>query len=357
MMKRFRFLPVLLALVVAVGIVSGCGIRKGSSKSGKIVIGKVPITLNSAVHQSDDKWEAQYLKEKYGADFIDIDGKADATVTDTAVEDLIAKKVSGIIINPAVPASINEKVKEAKAAGIPVITYYMTPTEEKIPYIRVNEASTSKIMGEEAAKKWKELYPNKPIKIGIIEFLTNPQIMAMRSIPFIAGVKEVDPSAVVVSELDGNGDTQKSLAAAQDMLQSHPEVNIIYGTSSNSSLPILSAFQAAGRGKAVDGKPLTEIICGTDATEAELLQLINPTSSLKFTQGMTPHENAIVEDDTMMKVIQGKLSDDKQTIIDVHDKSFDYYIDSVKSITDWLNSEYFMNVDLQAELDRTLGKK
>jgi hypothetical protein len=71
---------------------------------------------------------------------------------------------------------------------------------------------------------------------------------------------------------------------------------------------------------------------------------------------MTPHENAIVEDDTIMNVINGKLDDNKQTIIDVHDKGFDYYTDSTKTIQDWLNGEYFMNVDLQAELNKALGK-
>jgi hypothetical protein len=87
-----------------------------------------------------------------------------------------------------------------------------------------------------------------------------------------------------------------------------------------------------------------------------VLQLINPTSALKFTMGMTPHENGTVQIDTIMKVINGELPADKQTIIDVHDKNFDYWTTDLKTIQDWMNFEYFTNVDLQAELDKSMKK-
>ena len=347
-MKASRLIVVLLAAVAVVTM--------AADKPKKLLIGKIPITLAASVHQADVKWEAQYLKEKYKGDYTYIDGKGDATITNTAMEDLSAKNVSGIIINPTDPAAINESVREARKAGIPVITYYMTPTEVKIPWVRVNEAVNAKQMGADAAKKWKELYPNKPIRVGIIEFLTNPQIIAMRSTPFIEGVKSVDPTAQVVAQLDGAGDLQKSVVAAQDMLQSHPEVNLIYATNEEHSLGALSAFQAANRGRAKNGNPLTEIICGTDASQAEILQLINPNSALKFTMGMTPHENGTVQIDTIMKVINGQLPADERTIIDVHDKNFDYWTTNIKTIQDWMNFEYFTNVDLQAELNKSMKK-
>jgi D-xylose transport system substrate-binding protein len=130
-MKVSKFMTTLLmAAVLAVTMVAACGAsgQKEGKPGKKLLIGKIPITLAASVHQADVKWEAQYLKDKYGGEYTYIDGKGDATVTNTAMEDLRAKNVTGIIINPTDPAAINESVREARKAGIPVITYYMTPT-------------------------------------------------------------------------------------------------------------------------------------------------------------------------------------------------------------------------------------
>ena len=359
-MKARKLLTIILVIAIVAGLLAACGTSTTTTKASgatttagkKLILAKIPITLAASVHQADIKWEQQYAMEKYGAEVIYIDGKGDATVTNTALEDLIARKVDGIIINPTDPAAINAGVREARKAGIPVITYYMTPTEEKIPWVKVNEVVNAKKMGVDAATKWKELYPNVPIKVGFVDFLTNPYIMSMRSIPFWEGVLEVDPKAEKVISLDGAGDLQKALVAGQDLLQSHPEVNIIYGTNAQNALGALSAFEAAGRGKAVNGIPQTEIFCGTDASEDEILKLINPNSAFKYTLAMMPHENAIVQIDTLMKTINGELDPDKQTVIDVFDKNIDYYSMTLKDIQDWMNSEYFTNVDLQAELDK-----
>jgi ABC-type sugar transport system substrate-binding protein len=351
-MKKFKVLMVLVALLTVIALLASCGSTTTTKPAKKIVLAKIPITLAASVHQADIKWEQKYAMEKYGAEVVYIDGKGDAAVTNSALEDLIARGVSGIIINPTDPSAINAGVREARAAKIPVITYFMTPTEVKIPWVRVNETVNSKKMGSDAAKKWKELYPNIPIKVAFVDFLTNPYIMSIRSVPFMEGVLEVDPTAKLVVSLDGAGDLQKAVVAGQDLLQSHPEVNIIYGTNAQNALGALSAFEAAGRGKAVNGNPVTEIFCGTDASEDEVLKLINPNSAFKFTLAMMPKENAYAQIDTLMKVINGEIDPDKQTIIDVFDKNLDYWSTPLKDIQDWMNAEYFTNVDLQAELDK-----
>jgi ABC-type sugar transport system substrate-binding protein len=259
-------------------------------------------------------------------------------------------------VNPIDTAAITESVKAARAQGIPVITYYRTPEGVNIPWVRVNEAPDAKQMGINVAKKWKDYYPDKPIKMAIIEFLTEPIAIAMRSAPFIEGVLSVDPSAEVVVRMDGNGDRQRSVAIAQDILQSHPEVNIIYGTSSDQALGALSAFEAVGRGKAENGRPLTEFFVGTDASQDELQKLVNPNSSFKFTMGMTPKNNARVQIDTLMKTIRGELDPDKQTIIDVNGILFNYYDDTPQTMQDWFNDQYGANWDLVSEYNKMIGK-
>jgi ABC-type sugar transport system substrate-binding protein len=336
-----------LTLVLVIGVLFGVALFAAPKQ---IVLGKVPITLEAQFHQALVKIEADYAMKKYGAVLKVIDGEFKSDVAVNAVYNFISQKVDGIILHTMDPAVLDQCIKAAHDKGIPISTFYNEPATKANPHVQINEIVTSKQMGALAAKKWKEWYPNKPIKIGIIDYLNVEHAMQQRSNPFIEGVKSVDPKAEVVSRLDGGGSSEKSLAAAQDMLQAHPEVNIVYGANADHALAALAAFENAGRGKAVNGKALTEIFVGTDATEAELLKLFNPNSAFKITQGLQPKANAEAEIDTMMKMINKKLAWDKWVEIPTLDILFSYWSNKVEDGTAFLRDQYFMDVDLKAEL-------
>jgi len=332
----------------------------------EVYIGKVPITLSHAVHGNDAKWAEKYAKEKYGAKYEVIDPAGDLQKEIKAVEDFIAKGVDGIILHPVQESGVNEIVKEARDAGVYMISYFMAPTEAKIPMIRVEESIVANQMGKDMAKQWKELYPDKPIKVGFIDFLSVAYCFDQRSGPFLKGVKEVDPTVTGLvtniknskgETLEGatfwlgaEGDLSKSQAIGQDVLQKYPEVNLIYGTNTPNALGALSAYEAAGRGKAKDGVPLTEIFAGTDGDAPELIKLADPTSSLKYTLGMQPQTFAYAQVDLMMDVINGKVKPDEYSEVMSQDVYFNYYKDTMQQMQDWFNTQYFGSIDLAAEL-------
>lgn len=339
------------------------------SAAKEIYIGKVPITLSHAVHGNDAKWAEQYAREKYGAKYEVIDPAGDLQKEIKAVEDFIAKGVDGIILHPVQESGVNEVVKEARDAGVYVIAYFMAPTEAKIPMVKVDESIVAKQMGMDMAKQWKELYPDKPIKVGFIDFLSVNYCFDQRSGPFLKGVLEVDPTVTgLVTNiknsagetllgatfwLGAEGDLSKSQAIGQDMLQAHPEVNLIYGTNTPNALGALSAYEAAGRGKAVDGVPLTEIFAGTDGDAPELIKLADPTSSLKYTLGMQPQTFAYAQVDLMMAVINGEVAPDEYSEVLSQDVYFNYYKNTMQEMQDWFNTQYYGNIDLAAELAKT----
>ena len=332
----------------------------------QIYIGKVPITLSHAVHGNDAKWAEKYAREKYGAKYEVIDPAGDLQKEIKAVEDFIAKGVDGIILHPVQESGVNEIVKEARKAGVYMISYFMAPTEAKIPMVRVDETIVAKQMGTDMAKKWKELYPDKPIKVGFIDFLSVAYCIDNRSGPFMAGVMSVDPTVTGLVDtiknskgevvkgatfwLGAEGDLSKSQAIGQDVLQKYPEVNLIYGTNTPNALGALSAYEAAGRGKAKDGVPLTEIFAGTDGDAPELIKLADPTSSLKYTLGMQPQTFAYAQVDLMMDVINGKVKPDEYSEVMSQDVYFNYYKDTMQEMQDWFNTQYFGSIDLAAEL-------
>jgi ribose transport system substrate-binding protein len=342
-----------LALALVFGLLLGAAVFATGQNEGakkQIVIGKVPITLEAQFHQALVKIETDYAMKKYGATLKVIDGQFKSDVALNAVYNFISQKVDGIILHTMDAAVLDQAIKAAHDKGIPISTFYNEPATKANPHVQINEIVTSRQMGVLAAKKWKEFYPGKAIKIGLIDYLNVEHAMQQRSNPFIEGVKSVDATAEVVSRLDGGGSSEKALAAAQDMLQAHPEVNIVYGTNADHALAALAAFENAGRGKAVNGKPLTEIFVGTDATEAELLKLFNPTSSFKITQGLQPKANAEAEVDTMMKMVNKQLAWDKWVEIPTLDILFSYWGNKVEDGTAFLKDQYFMDVDLAKEL-------
>ena len=347
MKKLVTVFGVLALMGVMVLSVFAAGER---TEDEEIVIGKVPITLVAEFHQSLIKHEIEYAKEKYGATVKVIDGEFKTDVAMNAVEDFIAQGVDGILLHTYDGAVLDEAIEAAHEEGIPISTFYNEPVTKGNPHVQINEAETSFQMGVIAATKWKESYPDKPIYVGLIAYLNIPHAVKMRSEPFTKGIMSVDPNAVVASRLDGGGSTEQSLAAAQDMLQAHPEVNIVYGSNADMALAALSAFESAGRGKAVNGKPLTEIFCGTDATEAELIKLFDPNSSFKVTQGLQPRANAEAEIDTVMKMINGELAMDVWIEVPTLNKLFSYWDNTIDEGTEFLQYQYFLDVDLKEEL-------
>jgi ABC-type sugar transport system substrate-binding protein len=255
--------------------------------------------------------------------------------------------VDGILLHSTDEKVIDQMVEEAHRAGIPISTFYIPTASRSVPHLQINEAKTSFEMGAAAAEKWTEWYPDIPIKIGVIDFLTIPIVQEHRTGPFIEGVMSVAPDAEVVSKLEGGGNIQKAMETMQDMLQAHPEVNVVYGANADHALGALAALKNAGRGTAVDGKVDTEIVVGTDATEAELLEVFDPSSALKITQGLQPAINAQAEADLIMQIINGEVPFDEWLNVDTFDKFISFYDTPIDEATEFLSYQYFSEVDLE----------
>ena len=345
-MKAKAVMVMVLMSLVLTGVFAA-GQQDGGQE---IILGKIPITLAHGYHQSDVKWAQQYAAEKYGVEVRVIDGEFDSDITMNAVDDFIAQGVNGIMLHSFDPVVMNQMVGSAHAENIPIVTFYLEPETRTAPHVQIDEAATSYEMGVIAAEKWMEYHPDQPIKVGMISYLNIESVLAIRSMPFWEGVKSVAPDAELVSQLDGAGSAETSMAAAQDMLQAHPEVNVIYGANADHCLGALAAFESAGRGKAVNGVPQTEIFVGTDATEAELLKVFDPSSALKITQGLQPKVNAMAKVDLIMEAVNGEIPFDEWKLVKTRNILLNFWDNTVDEGTQFLQEQYFSDVDLKAEL-------
>ncbi len=346
-MKMIKVAALVLILCVLVSMSAFAG---GAKEEKTIVLGKIPYTLAHDYHQSHVKWVKLYAEEKYGVEVKVVDGEASPEKSLNAVENFVAQGIDGLLLHITDPVVLDQAIASAHGDNIPVVSFYNEPKTKGNPHVRIDEPTTSFQMGVTAAEKWMEFYPDQPIKVAMISFMNMEHVMNLRSTPFFEGVKSVAPDAELVSQLNGEGSSELAMAGAQDILQAHPEVNILYGSTAEHAIGALASFEAAGRGKAVNGVPLTEIIIGTDATEAELLKVFDPNSSFKITQGLAPKANAIAEVDALMAIINGTLPMDKWSEISTFNMLLNYWDNSVDEGTEFLKDQYFSDIDLRAEL-------
>lgn len=339
---------ILLFLICFAFIVSGT-VFAGGQKEDQLTIGQILMDASHPYQQAFSKWTEKICEEK-GIKYIGLDSETNAMVQTNLIEDLISRQVDGMIIQPIDPKGVVTLLDEAKDT-MAVVGWGTKPDPNKQPFVIMDEHEIAKAMGALAAKKWKEFYPDQPIKVGTINIPGLFHVDQHRVHAFVSGVESVDPNAEWVIDLNGEGLRDVSYAAGEDMLQSNPEVNIVYGSNADMALGCLAAFEAAGRGKAVDGVPVTEIFAGTDGSEAEMLKIADPTSSFKITMALTPKDHAIASVDTVLGIINGEIDKNNgDKVVKVEDWFVNGWEIEISEIQAFIEEQYFSEIDIKEEL-------
>lgn len=330
-MKKFT---VLLLVLLSLALITTASVGAKQLKVGHIV-----YTMEHQFHQSIAKEIVSYGKKMYDAKVIILDGGANSEKTLAAVENLLAQKVDAISVHSPDMALTAQCIKLAHAKKIPIVTTLIYPGTNNAPHVQPMETPASFTEGKVAATQWLKANPNKPCKVAILDFGKFEQVEILRTGPFFEGVKSVDPNAELVTTLNGQGSTDKSMQITLDILQAHPEVNIIFGGNDEMGLGALAACEQIGRGKMDNGKPLTEIIAGVDGNSSALIKIYDPSSSFKISQGAV-RDVARSEMDAMVGMIQGKIDMNKFQVIQAYVKPIDFWNTSIEDAQVFLQDNY-----------------
>ena len=319
-------------------------------------VGHVVFNLQHQFHQAIAKEIVDYGKKMYGAKVIVLDGQGDSDKILKAVENLIAQKVKAISIHSPDQAMTLAAIKLARAKGIPVVTTLVWPAEKIAPHVQPLESSSSFVMGQIAAKQWLAANPTKPSRVAILDFGKFPPVEVLRTTPFWEGVKSIDPNAQLVTQLNGQGDTTKSMEITLDILQANPDVNIIFGANDEMALGALAACEQIGRGKMNNGKPLTEIIAGLDGNVSAMLKIFDPNCSFKMTHGAVK-DVARAEMDTMIGMINGRIDPNKWSETQVLSKVTDFWGSSIGEAQVFLQDNFLYKGNLADDIAKATKKK
>jgi fructose transport system substrate-binding protein len=253
----------LLATAMAAALaLAGCG---GSSKSpsggtgGEVKVGLITKTETNPFFVKMKEGAEKESKAK-GATLQSAAGKFDGDNASqvTAIENMVASGVKGILITPSDTKAIVPAVEKARAKGVLVIALD-TPTE---PQSAVDAlfATNNFTAGELIGKYAKASFGAKPAKIAMLDLKPGITVGVLRHNGFLAGwgVSGVDDKATtqatapaVVCTQDTQGDQAKGQTAMENCLQKAPDINLVYTINEPAALGAYTALKNAGKEKDV----------------------------------------------------------------------------------------------------------
>jgi ribose transport system substrate-binding protein len=147
------------------------------------------------------------------------------------------------VLSPVDSRSIGTSIKAANQAGIPVFTAdiaSLDPNAKVVSHVATDNYGGGKLAGEAMVKAL-----NGQCEVAII---THPEVESV--IQRAKGFKEIvskSPGIKIVAELPGRGERDTSFATAQDILQSHPNLDGIFAINDPSALGAVAAIEKAGK--------------------------------------------------------------------------------------------------------------
>ena len=212
-------------------------------------------------------------------DIVIADANQDVAAQISKAENFIAQGVDVLILTPVDAKAIPPIIKQAKNAGIRVITESnMVPQSET--YVGIDNKASGKKAGT-----WFAAYArshNITPKILIVG-LPNFEDCRKRVDGFKEGLDESGLAYQIMQEVDGQGLKEKALKVAQDALTAHPDINVIFGINDDSTTGGMSAYKAAG----LDESKLTAIGFGFEGIVGRNALLGN--TPYKAALGMFPN--------------------------------------------------------------------
>ncbi|MFF4486276.1 sugar ABC transporter substrate-binding protein [Streptomyces sp. NPDC001544] len=227
---------------------SGSGSSSASSGSGEVKVGLITKTETNPFFVKM-KEGAEKAAKQNGAQLVTAAGKFDGDNAGqvTAIENMVASGVKGILITPSDSKAIVPAIAKARAKGVLVIALD-TPTEPQSAVdalFATNNLHAGELIGEYAKAAMK----GKSAKIAALDLAPGVSVGVQRHNGFLKGFGATDKD--VVCAQDTGGDQAKGQTAMENCLQKEPGINLVYTINEPAALGAYTALKAKGREKDV----------------------------------------------------------------------------------------------------------
>lgn len=200
---------------------AGAGAAACNRGSGKRVVGVAPKGTNhlfwQTVHAGALKAGAEFDFEiLWNAPQMEIDAGRQIAI----IENMIARRVSGIVLAPVDEEALVSVVERAVAGGIPVSIFDSAIQTDKMISFVVTDNYRGGVM---AAERMGEILEGKG-QVGVIGFMPGSASTMKREAGFVETIAEKFPGIEVVGVKFNMADRAKALAEAENLLTAYPDL-------------------------------------------------------------------------------------------------------------------------------------
>ncbi len=238
-----------------------------STANGKIVVGVLmkcqsdPFQrkLNDATHAalSDLKTQGKI------SDFVELDADSDVQKQLNQADDLIAKKVSVIVMAPQDSNGCAPIIVSAKAAGIPIVLVNSKTdnSSDADAFVGSNDVEAGEIMGNFIVSKLGGAGKAKGNVLHLQGAIGNSAQIGRGN--GITNIFAKEPGIKLVEELTAKWQRDEAMRITEDWLQKYSDIAAIVADNDDMSVGAMNAVMNAGRKKDI-------VIIGTDAIDDAL---------------------------------------------------------------------------------------
>lgn len=254
-----------LVLLTACTVEEGGGDASEASERKEVeevTIGFAQQTLSAPFYVAMNH-EMERLSEERGFDLVTASADRDVTTQISQIEDLSARGVDALIVNPVEPDSQAQAVRGVSSDTHVVFIDTPIPDVGQVTAVVADNVT----IGTEAGRMTAERFDDEPIEVGVINGGPRDSIVGPgRHEGFFEGLDESNVEYEIVAEANGEYEQDVAVQAAEDLLTANPDLDLIFGYNDGMALGALEALRTMGN--------TTTLVAGIDG-QKEALEAIN----------------------------------------------------------------------------------
>lgn len=186
-----------------------------------------------------------------GCEVTTSDGRNDMSKQINDVEDMVARGVNVLLIDPRDPEGLVTSVNAASKAGIKVVVFdsALNPRANYVTLVQSSNDQNGRLTGAWLANKMK----GQPMKIALISGTKGNVVGEERRLGVIRGLTEAQlqqggaAGFQIVGQGWGDWTQEGGLKAMEDLLVAHPDINVVLGENDSMVLGARKALESAGK--------------------------------------------------------------------------------------------------------------
>ena len=236
--KVFAAASALLGLLFC----AGCTPLAGGHDDGRPTIG-LAVANQQADFFNMIRQAVETSAEQQGFRLIVADAKGDADTQVSQIQNFITQEVDAIIYIPAGATAATVPVRDANAAGIPIIAVDRNPQGAPADtFIATDSSSAAKKLGDYVID-----ITQGNGKVGVVQGQIGTTPEQARDQGFSEALDTAPGMKQVAEQASQQWSQSEGFDITTDMLQAHPEITVMFGRADALALGAAAAARAAGR--------------------------------------------------------------------------------------------------------------